>query len=141
MRGGNSEGGEEFSIPVCDSRRWRWSREIPAFAGMGKGGGNGEVGGMGERGSRGGNKKNNKKISPHSRESGNLPLAGAGRATPGLHRFRLELRRGAEVGRFPLSREWGVFLFLLHSPPGKRRRVRLKLSCEFQPCLQGLAYV
>ena len=32
----------------CNLRRWRRSREIPAFAGMGKGGGNGKRVGMGK---------------------------------------------------------------------------------------------
>ena len=44
--------------------------------------------------------------SPHSRESGNLPLSGAGRATPALHLFITICAVGAGVGRFPLSREW-----------------------------------
>ena len=69
MRGGNSEGGEEFSIPVCDSRRWRWSREIPAFAGMGKGGEWGS-GGNGSAGAGEETKKITKKYSPIPAKAG-----------------------------------------------------------------------
>ena len=54
------------------------------------------------------------KQTPHSRESGNLPVSEAGRATLAPHRFVI-CADGAGIGRFPLSREWGI-LFLLSAP-------------------------
>ena len=92
----------------------RWYREIPAFAGMGSSFNFGGSGGMDGEGICFFGE--DKKIYPHSREGGNLPVAGAGRATLALH-----LIRG---GRCPLvsgdSRlrgngkggEWGCFLLL-----------------------------
>ena len=54
------------------------------------------------------------KQTPHSRESGNLPVSEAGRATLAPHRFVI-CADGAGIGKFPLSREWGI-LFLLSAP-------------------------
>ena len=100
--------------------------------------GNGERGGMGERGEwevlflggcfylvfffgmflfggcwRSENESAEAKIKqlPIPAKAGISRLTGAGRATPGLHRFR-GMRCGrcphTEIGRFPLSREWEV---------------------------------
>ena len=70
------------------------------------------------------------KQTPHSRPSQRIPhsphipipakagisrLTGAGRATPAPHRFVI-CADGAGIGRFPLSREWGVRLILLSTP-------------------------
>ena len=51
-----------------------------------------------------------KKIYPHSREGGNLPFQGAGRATLALLRFIVGAGRAlpAGIGRFPPAREWGM---------------------------------
>ena len=90
---------ESGNLPVylncfgARSQKQSESGEIPAFAGMGKGGewakaGMGRVPGECKRTSK--NRKGceqQKKRTPHSRESGNLPFADAGRATHAPHRF------------------------------------------------------
>ena len=91
---------------VCNLRRWRWNREIPAFAGMGR-------------------------IflfhayflsaaltSSIPAKAGISLLAEAGRATLAPLRFVI-CAGGAGIGRFPLSREWKGFFYstLIFYPP------------------------